>query len=245
LIGVDHFVLYDRDGSLQRSGVLEPYILSGFVTYFPRFPGWALSRHHDLVHAGPGLPSHAAPDAQAATHCLFSQRGVSEWVAFLHSPDEYLSSSRGLRNVHRELLGPLRPLRRQGLAALDVSALYFTRTSSDLRAADGTPTGPMRPSPWLFGRYVWRASAPLELNNWGSTVAGFLNRFGSPIVAPDRVDELVSAHYPRPAPGTLILDDVPQDFVRANHYGEAFHVRAIIEADDVAVKDESMLWAEE
>ena len=35
------------------------------------------------------------------------------------------------------------------------------------------------------------------------------------------------------------------DFLRANHYGEAFHVRQVIEEDDVPVKDESLLWAEE
>eukprot|EP00434_Breviolum_minutum_P028948 symbB.v1.2.025606.t1/scaffold2446.1/size186988/5 len=37
LIGVDHFVIYDRDGSLEIDGVLQPYILNGYVTYFPRF----------------------------------------------------------------------------------------------------------------------------------------------------------------------------------------------------------------
>ena len=67
-------------------------------------------------------------------------------------------------------------------------------------------------------------------------VAGFLNRFGSPLVVPERVGDLVSAHYPRPNAGTSYLDDVPMDFLRANHYGEAFHVRQIIEEHDVPVK---------
>eukprot|EP00931_Biecheleriopsis_adriatica_P046040 TRINITY_DN26408_c0_g1_i1.p1 TRINITY_DN26408_c0_g1~~TRINITY_DN26408_c0_g1_i1.p1 ORF type:complete len:773 (+),score=124.46 TRINITY_DN26408_c0_g1_i1:49-2367(+) len=240
MIGVDHFVLYDRDGSLQQSRVLEAYILSGFVTYFPRFSGWALSRHHDEIHAGPGLPSHAAPDAQAASHCLFSQRGLSEWVAFLHSPDEYLSSGKGLKDVRQELLSPLRPLRDQGLAALDVTAIYFSRANQS-----GPPKGPMRSSPWLFGRYVWRASVPIQLSSWGSQVAGFLNRFGSPMVVPERAGDLVAAHFARPSAGTMYLDDVPMDFVRANHYGEAFHARKVIEPGDRPVKDESILWAEE
>eukprot|EP00913_Durusdinium_trenchii_P013697 g12860.t1 len=212
LIGVDHFVIYDRDGSLEEDGVLEPYIKTGYVSYFPRFSFFALSEHHDAVHALPGLPSAAAPDAQAASHCLFMQRGLTEWVSFLHSPDEYLSNKHGLRHVE-EVLGVLRPLRDQGLAAVDVTAIYFTRSMHR------KPQGPVRPSPWLFGRYVYRASVPIQLRDWGSPVAGFLNRFGSPLVVPERVSDLVSAHYPRPAAGTFYLDDVPMDFLRANHYG--------------------------
>ena len=32
------------------------------------------------------------------------QRGLTEWVSFLHSPDEYLSNQRGLQDVE-EVLG--------------------------------------------------------------------------------------------------------------------------------------------
>merc|ERR1712216_1041926 len=100
----------------------------------------------------------------------------------------------------------------------EVPAVYFVRQ----------PGSSMRSSPWLLGRYIYRASVPIELAGWGSIAARFLNRFGSPIVDPLRVGDLVSAHYARAAPGTLYLDDVPMSFVRANHYGEAFHVRKII-----------------
>merc|ERR1712139_191335 len=102
----------------------------------------------------------------------------------------------------------------------------------------------MRPSPWPLGRYVFRASWPIELTRWGSSVVRFLNRFGSPLVDPLQVGDLVSAHYPHASPGALYLDDVPTSFARANHYGEAFHVRKIIEDSDRAVRDESALWAE-
>ena len=128
-------MLYDRDGSLSEDGILEPYLLKGYVTYLPRFSE-LLSPQHHMVHLE-GYPSHAAADAQAATHCLFTQRGLAEWVAFLHSPDEYLSSQRGLRHVE-EALQVLRPLRHQGLAAVDVSAIYFTRSEKR------RPQGPVR-----------------------------------------------------------------------------------------------------
>ncbi|CAK0885469.1 unnamed protein product, partial [Prorocentrum cordatum] len=91
----------------------------------------------------------------------------------------------------------------------DVPALYFCRE----------PGEAMR-EPWLLGRYVRRATSPIELRRWGSGVAGFLNRFGSPLVDPRRVGDLVSAHYPRGQVGTLYLDDVPQSFLRVNHYGQ-------------------------
>ncbi|CAK0885466.1 unnamed protein product, partial [Prorocentrum cordatum] len=69
-----------------------------------------------------------------------------------------------------------------GLGAVDVPALYFCRE----------PGEAMRESPWLLGRYVRRATSPIELRRWGSGVAGFLNRFGSPLVDPRRVGDLVS-----------------------------------------------------
>eukprot|EP00435_Cladocopium_sp_Y103_P002749 s996_g1.t1 len=138
LIGVDHFVIYDRDGSLEVDGVLQPYILNGYVTYFPRFSYFALSEQHDAVHAKLGLPSAAAPDAQAASHCLFMQRGLAEWVSFLHSPDEYLSNERGLRHVE-EVLGFLRPLREKGLAALDVREAQLAGGGDVIFLAMGNP----------------------------------------------------------------------------------------------------------
>jgi len=234
LIGVNHMVLYDADGCLEGD-LLEPYILTGFVTYFPRFPRSALSEAHFAIHTDQHLPSHAAPDAQAAAHCLSFQRGLTEWVAFLHSPDEFLSSGKGLRNVQREIVEPLRPLRDEGLAVVDVPAIYFTH---------GPELG-LRESPYLPGRYIYRSSKPIELPKWGSTRASTLNRFPSPLANPDRVGELVTEHFPRAKPGSLYLDDVPQDFLRANHYGETFRIRPILQRGSVWVRDESILWVED
>lgn len=45
LVGVDHFVIYDRDGSLKQ--VLSPYIRSGYVTYYPRWAKTFLSKRHE------------------------------------------------------------------------------------------------------------------------------------------------------------------------------------------------------
>ena len=37
LLGVDKFVLYDKDGSLGDVGVLDEYIDTGRVTYYPKW----------------------------------------------------------------------------------------------------------------------------------------------------------------------------------------------------------------
>ena len=65
---------------------------------------------------------------------------------------------------------------------------------------------------------------------------------------PEAVSELVAAHYPRannrfwPA---RVLDEVPQSFLRTNHYGHAFSSRNPLDPTDVLVEDASILWAEE
>eukprot|EP00435_Cladocopium_sp_Y103_P010257 s2600_g2.t1 len=123
-----------------------------------------------------------------------------------------------------------------------VTAIYFTRS------ADPIPRGPARPSPYLFGRYIYRASKPLQLRNWGSPVAGFLNRFGSPLVVPDRVGDLVSAHYARPSAGTWNqFAFFPCTFwpTKGRGLSQAFHVRPTIEEDDVPVKDLGLAKGEE
>jgi len=235
MIGVDHFTLYDRDGSLNAGGLLDAYILSGYVTYFPRFTE-ILSRDHQAVHGAAGLPSHAAPDSQAASHCLFLSRGLSDWVAFVHAPDEYLSNTRGLRHV-QEILAPLQRFRDAGVAVVDVSQVYFIR---------GPREEAPRPSPLLIGRYVHRPRRPIELPRWGSLQASsFLNRFASPIVDPLRVSDIVSEHYPRAKVDSLYIDNVPQSFARVNHYGEAFGSRDVLPDEKEFLADESALWAVE
>lgn len=123
-IGVEHFFLYDRDGSvrsfLDTLELDEPgtKTLLDRITYFPAFSHTVLrSAQHHAVHKQHGLPSHAGPDAAAASHCLFLNRGVSEWVFFVHAPDEFLSNTGGLKHVD-ELLALLRA---QNADMLDVS----------------------------------------------------------------------------------------------------------------------------
>ena len=101
---------------------------------------------------------------------MISERGRSEWTAFLHSPDEYLSNTHGLRHV----LEVLRPARELNADVLDASQIYFLNVT--------------RPdSKFLLGRFTHRAEKPLlQPKGWGSDVRNsFLNRFGSPLFRPE------------------------------------------------------------
>lgn len=74
-IGVAHFVLYDRDGSLQP--FVDSYEKPANLTlaYHWNWSQHYLTRAHHAVQQGRGnrgLPSHAAPDAAAAAHCILS-----------------------------------------------------------------------------------------------------------------------------------------------------------------------------
>ncbi|CAD7969573.1 unnamed protein product [Amoebophrya sp. A25] len=258
LIGVGHFYLYDRDGSVapfveeERARTISSQNDSSEsnrefdITYFPNFSRHFLSEPQHLVQQEnkPGLPSHAAPDAAAAAHCIFANRGISEFVAMLHSPDEYLSNSRGLRHIEHVLA----VLRQQRVDVCDASQVYFVNQTRHFNT-EANPTASSATT--LLGQYTQRANKPLlQPRGWGSGqhANSFLNRFGSPILRPEAVSELVAAHYPRPNNRfwpARVLDEVPQHFLRTNHYGHAFSKRNPLDPTDALVEDTSILWAEE
>eukprot|EP00392_Amoebophrya_sp_AT5.2_P006306 g6317.t1 len=256
-IGVSHFVLYDRDGSLQP--FVDAYERPANLTlvYHGNWSQHYLTPAHHAVQQDEGrmidgkkrsgLPSHAAPDAAAAAHCILSQRGASEFVAMLHSPDEYLSNGKGMRHVEDELLPTLR---QENIDVCDVSQVYFVDPVVSSRARAGAAPGLVSSSgdesakstevepggarqsvelydggenadeSLLTRRFVLRADKPLlQPRGWGSSFGNsFLNRFGSPILRPEAVSELVAAHYARP-----------------NNWD-------VLDEENVLVRDESATW---
>jgi len=97
-IGVDHFFLYDIDGSFSAD--LQPFIERGVVTYMPY---WAdqMSVPTGMMTLHGKTPNCAEP--YAYTHCLLENYLVSQWVILLHDPDEYIAvpsvSSTGLQTA--------------------------------------------------------------------------------------------------------------------------------------------------
>ncbi|CAE8594673.1 unnamed protein product, partial [Polarella glacialis] len=86
-LGIDHFHIYDLDGSFSK--MVRPLQASGRVTYTPHF---ASKFSAELHQASTELnPYCLTPQAQ--DHCLFTWRGRADWVVFLTSPDVFLWSS--------------------------------------------------------------------------------------------------------------------------------------------------------
>ncbi|CAE8722999.1 unnamed protein product, partial [Polarella glacialis] len=92
LLGIEHFTIYDTDGSYEP--YLAPFIQQGRVTYHPRFPAKVAPKLGDLT-AGLKLRKENRPmlmEPHALEHCVWENRQVSDWVVVIHSWEEYLHS---------------------------------------------------------------------------------------------------------------------------------------------------------
>jgi hypothetical protein len=83
VLGVSHFQMYDLDGSFA------PYVteFSDKMTYLPH---WSNQVSSEMM----GKYSHNCKycsEMLAYDHCLFSNRGISDWVLVLHAPDCFIA----------------------------------------------------------------------------------------------------------------------------------------------------------
>lgn len=92
LVGIEHFTIFDTDGSYEP--YLRDFIERGYVTYHPRYPG-QISPKLGLLAAGladPKLHRHMLAEPHALDACVWENRQVSQWVAVVHSFEEYIHS---------------------------------------------------------------------------------------------------------------------------------------------------------
>ena len=97
LMGVDHFMLYDVDGSIEpllSGGTFSTLLQQGRLTYVPRFSG----------HMGPRIENLTAElwrrglgqicvQPRHVNHCLALSRSAGfEWFVYLRGMDKYLHS---------------------------------------------------------------------------------------------------------------------------------------------------------
>eukprot|EP00929_Paragymnodinium_shiwhaense_P079689 TRINITY_DN41541_c0_g1_i2.p1 TRINITY_DN41541_c0_g1~~TRINITY_DN41541_c0_g1_i2.p1 ORF type:complete len:516 (-),score=49.91 TRINITY_DN41541_c0_g1_i2:264-1811(-) len=91
LIGIEHFTLFDVDGSFAP--YLKHFIEDGFVTYYDNWPRRLQKTFGDLANNEEALgrrPLVANPHALDA--CLWANRQVSDWIVVVHNFEEYLHS---------------------------------------------------------------------------------------------------------------------------------------------------------
>ncbi|CAE8584415.1 unnamed protein product [Polarella glacialis] len=245
LVGVDRFLIYDYDLSLERA-------LSRFTTtpndsfavhYFPRWSiifGEALDSAANSDNPNGGFFSRDLLEPLANSHCLFASRGESDYVLLLHRHDEYIAFGPGISKGTRRpsMLAVLRQLRslRSRMASLEVPWLIFAGNLS-------------KRSPYVVESWALRqrfASLDYPPAGVGSRRQS-LRRSGSPLVNPDNVLELLSSHWARGRPGTLHLDSssVPAG-LRVHHYMDLHGPRACLEQDTLnpcATQDFGASWA--
>ncbi|CAJ1393024.1 unnamed protein product [Effrenium voratum] len=216
-LGVDHFALYDSDGSAHFAA--RPRQQRGQVSYFPNWPQslsaklGAISRQSHCRHCLSAL---------AEAHCLWSQRGRSDWVLTLHSFDAFLAPARSL---HLDL-APLRDIADVGtvpLAMVDFG---------------GAPQN----SSWLIERFQLRAAQRVlvlaDIGRGNPREDCWLNHPGSTLKNPERVWGVYD-HYARSVPGSV---DVENAQLRVNHYVDIFGERCSSRFLHCEVPDTEMLW---
>ncbi|CAE8626392.1 unnamed protein product [Polarella glacialis] len=229
-MGVDHFALYDSDGS--AGPVAAPRAAAGKVSYFPHWPS-QLSEKLGSISLTPHC-RHCL-SALAEAHCLWSNRGLSRWVVTLHSFDAYLAVNQGpwggtMPGATLALpLTLLEPVRRE-IGTVAIPMLDFG--------------GPPRNSSWLIARFVYRAIQPVqvlaEIGRGNPRDDCWLNHPGVTLKNPENVWGVYD-HYARSRPGSTDVE-VPFELLRVNHYVDTFGPRCSSRFLHCEVPDAGLLW---
>lgn len=243
-VGVEHFFLYDNDGSLADG--LAPYIAEGLVSYIKGWPG-VFSPAMEAVHNEgvaefrEGRPKERYPSAlstQAETHCLFQARYAADYALFLHSLDAYLafplataadrpetaySEGGGAASGGSTDTGGLREL----MTGFDRSGARETLASVAFRYVSygGPPRGPPRRGADLDGgllnieRFEHRGQQQIvkwSMDTFDANVDSWLEAV-QPLVVPENVVSVVGSHWARGRPGTIHVE-VDMEEARIHHY---------------------------
>lgn len=227
LIGIDHFMVYDSDGS--ASATVGERVKRGSVSYFPRWPSQlsskmaALSRSKDCTKC---------LSAQAEAHCLWASRGVSKWVLSLHSFDAYLALGQGLQ-YPIDMTSVLESFeaQRTRIGTVAVPMLDFG--------------GPPHNTSWLLGRFRQRWPQPIsivaESQRGNPRAESWLNTMGSTLRNPNEVVGVLD-HWSRSRPGAVDIE-APHQLMRVNHYVDLFGPRCASHFLHCDTYDDGLMWA--
>ncbi|CAJ1355909.1 unnamed protein product [Effrenium voratum] len=196
LLGVEHFTIFDADGTLRDP--LERY-RERSSTEFEYLNHWP--QRFGAAHAPVGAENWRPLlfEVEAENHCLWRYRGVADWAVVLHSPDEFLHvpSAPGPGSL-LQFLEPLEEERAR-ISHVELRQLLF----------GGAAEPSARTMP---GRFRFREEGSDAAESVAHTV----------IVNVDNVAQ-AGVHPARPRPGEnlrVVRADVMTD-LRVNHYVNA------------------------
>jgi len=233
LVGIDHFRLYDVDGSM--AGVIADFINEGLVGYVADWRDALNSAMGVAARIGRGNPGllHGefgttnVFESVQKLHCMYSMRGRATWVINLNSYDEYLASSGGPFDVRTEL--------KRFLAQHDSIAMINLPWMSFGGALQ-------KDTSYAIEAYSLRGSPPDTAPTYGGHPGPdvqYLNSLeGSQVVNPDNV-LAQHAEMTRGRPGSLHLEGNVDAFLRIQHYVDLHSERC----ENCFVRDDSALWA--
>eukprot|EP00439_Symbiodinium_sp_Y106_P055982 s240_g7.t2 len=224
-LGVDHFVLYDSDGSAAP----EVEGRQGKVTYFPQWPS-RLSAKLGEISVTPHCRHCLSVLAEA--HCLFRNRGLSSWVITLHSFDAYLAPAPSWGSGAGALERILHHLdkHRHQIGTVPLAMVEF----------GGTP----RNSSLLVERFQLRAPQPMQvlakIGRGNPRDESWLNHPGVTLRNPENVWGVLD-HYARSVPGATDVE-MPHELLRVNHYVDIFGQRCSSRFWHCTFPDAGLLW---
>lgn len=242
LIGVEHFTVYDSDGSYAP--YLARFVASGLVTYHGEWP--------QRLSPKVGLASGERPmltEPQVLDHCVWSYRQVSRWVIVLHSFEEYLHS-RDFGKAWRTQ-GSVAPLllRVMNQWASNAAPPGDPRQVAMMELVQEPMGGPRVDGArsvlgtWVHGRGDVMSGSSGEQRR---DLQSLHERAFAWIVDPVGVVH-TAIHLAHPRANGAIIVSVPGSILRVNHYLDlgSNESRCLRELGGCDVKDRSILWAED
>eukprot|EP00930_Biecheleria_cincta_P070142 TRINITY_DN57792_c0_g1_i1.p1 TRINITY_DN57792_c0_g1~~TRINITY_DN57792_c0_g1_i1.p1 ORF type:complete len:833 (+),score=125.05 TRINITY_DN57792_c0_g1_i1:129-2627(+) len=229
-VGVDHFWVYDSDGS--AASTVLPIVKRGKISYFPH---WPAQRSRKLGEISIAPHCRHCLSVLAESHCLWANRGLSQWVITLHSFDAYLAVTQNWAAPVANGAALSRPLdvletRRKEIGTVAIAMIDFG--------------GPPVNSSWLVERFQHRAIEPVqvlaEIGRGNPRDDCWLNHPGVTLRNPNNVWGVYD-HYARSHAGSLDVE-IPFQLLRVNHYVDTFSERCSSRFLHCEVPDTGSLW---
>eukprot|EP00929_Paragymnodinium_shiwhaense_P046144 TRINITY_DN23500_c0_g1_i1.p1 TRINITY_DN23500_c0_g1~~TRINITY_DN23500_c0_g1_i1.p1 ORF type:complete len:850 (+),score=128.94 TRINITY_DN23500_c0_g1_i1:100-2649(+) len=242
LIGIEHITVLDTDGSFAP--YLEPFIKKGLVEYWPRFPE-AISDKFGLLTAGVAKKDRRPVllEPHALDVCLWSYRHVSDWVAVLHSFEEYLHSPSTVQRTGRFSLSTEM---RKWVSQVERPAVFelYQEPMGSSAVDDAWPQARSTLSAWRKKRSLEISTDQNDLKIWQEASTHY--QAFAWIADPLNVLQ-TAVHFAQARADQQAVVCLSKEALRVNHYLDlgSNTTRCAKELGGCHVQDDSILWAEE